>query len=568
MNQSARRTQPPAARRGAPGWCALGGGRWAPLVIASALLPLAAFPPLEWPALAWVALVPLLLALRHGAGGPGAWAATGWLYGLVYWGVQYAWLHHAFVVQAGMGWLHFANFFALAVALLALGPALALAAARWAWLRWGLTPMATLPVLLAAQDAVLGAWPFGGLAWGSLAGPQAGTLAARAIVPVLGGAGLVLLLGGVNAAWAAWVARLRGGAPARGALGAAALGLLTALCAWPAPPAVQPAGVEPAATPGAALSVLLVPGDLSLAELRDASAPLRHYLGRTLAALAAPAAPAAGTAQPPATRSADAPRRTLVLWPESAVPGVLEPGGRALGGRAPGGPLAELAQVGALLGVDFLLGANARVRERETNALFLVRGATGEVARYDKRRLVPFGEYVPAGFGWLFPRKLTAGAEDYAAGAGAPVLEWQGERLGLAICFETMLPGTVREAVQAGATVLVGAANDAWLTPAARRQHLQLTALRGLEAGRDVLFVANRGWSGLLRGGRALALSPRAPLRVQAVPRRGRTPFVRWGAWPLAGAAALVLLAAWWGRRVEAPRPARSHNSTSATDER
>ncbi len=508
---------------------------WVP---ASALLPLLAFPPLEWSLLGWLGLAPLAAALcaRPGsaaAAGVAAWVAAGWGFGLVFYASQFAWLAHAFVAEAGMGWLHFVNFYALLVALLALGPAAVLGLTRWAWLRAGVPPLATLPVLLAAQDALLGGFPFGGVAWGSLAGPQAHTWAARAVVPVLGGAGLVLLLGLVNAGWGAvWEAALRRGRghARRWWLAGGAWALLTAACAWPAPaPRLAAAAAE------RGVDVLLISGDLSLATLqaqRGTALPLRYYIARTLGAPGAPGPPSA----PPA-----AGRPRLVIWPESAVPGEVERGKR----------LVEVSAVGGLLGADLLLGSNAREGGREYNSLYLVQGGVFDFWRYDKQRLVPFGEYVPAGFRWLFPRKLSAGEGDYAAGSGPPVLAWRGTRLGLAICFESILPGHARAAVAAGAQVLVAAANDAWLSPAARRQHLQLTALRGLEVGRDVLLVANRGWSALLRGGQAVALADwhGAPLAVRAALRGDETPWARWGALPLAAVGALLLLAGWRTRR-------------------
>jgi apolipoprotein N-acyltransferase len=528
MNQSSRRIQPVAAALVRwVGWRdPFGCVRWVP---PCALAALAAFPPLDWHALGWLALAPLALGLRAGAGGVAAWAAAGWGWGLLFFAVRFAWLQHAFVVQAGMGWLHFVNVFALLVAVLALVPAAVLAGARAAWLRWGLSPLAVLPLLLAGQDALLGAVPFGGVAWGSLAAPQAHTWAARLIVPVLGGAGLVLLLGLVSAGWGAWALPLLRGAglralPRRQWIAGAGWAALTLACGWPAPLPPAPAEARPVA-------VLLVPGDLSIAQLnaqRDTPLPLRDYLARTLTGIAD--LPLGGAAR-------------LVLWPESAVPGVI----------ARGKTLAELSALGGLLGVDLLLGSNALERGREYNSAYLVNGGAFEFWRYDKQRLVPFGEYVPAGFRWLFPSKLTAGEADYAAGTGPPVLTWRSERLGLAICFESILPGHARAAVQGGATLLVAIANDAWLTPAARREHVQLTALRGLEVGRDVLLVANRGWSAHLRGGRAVALAApgTGPLAVHPALRAQRTPFARWGHAPLALLAALLLGAAAW-RRVRA----------------
>jgi apolipoprotein N-acyltransferase len=503
-----------------------------------ALALLAAFPPLEWYGLGWVALAPLLLGLRAVGGRAAAdgnvgraaadradvaaWVAAGWLWGLVFYGGQFAWLYHAFVELAGMGRLHFLNFYALVAALLALFPAAVLGGARAAWLRLRLSPLALLPLLLAGQDALLGVAPFGGVVWGSPAGPQAHTWAARVVVPVLGGAGLVLLLGLVNAGWAAWAARWARRGSSRGRwLGGAAWLALTLLCAWPAPVPAPPRDATRAA-------VLLVPGAASIAELvaqRNTPLPLRAYLGRTL----------------PALQALPAESSRLVLWPESAVPGDI----------ARGKALLELSEVAGLVGTDVLLGSNGEARGREFNSAYLVQGGPFDFWRYDKQRLVPFGEYVPAGFRWLFPRKLTAGDADYAAGTGAPVLDWRGHRLGVSICFESILPAHARAAVAGEAEALVVLANDAWLTPGARRQHVQLAALQGLAVGRDVLRVANGGWSGLLRGGTAVVLVPPggAPLAVRPALRRERTPFARWGLVPLGVLAALLLAAAVAARR-------------------
>ena len=80
------------------------------------------------------------------------------------------------------------------------------------------------------------------------------------------------------------------------------------------------------------------------------------------------------------------------------------------------GPSAESLLVGAV-GVLCLLGL---VMVYSASSVASVQGGAFDFRRYDKRRLVPFGEYVPAGLRWLFPRKLTPGEADYAAGEGPP----------------------------------------------------------------------------------------------------------------------------------------------------
>jgi apolipoprotein N-acyltransferase len=364
----------------------------------------------------------------------------------------------------------------------------------------------------------------------------------------------VAALVGVNSLWAAVAERFRTGPSRRVWLAAAGLALATFALQWPlggdpwgAVAATEAGGAE---APGT-IRALLVPGQLTLRELHageGTAASLRYFLARTLGALPVAhlgerGAPAAGPGE--TARAGGVPGRgshTLVVWPESAV---MEPLNR---GRA----LVDLSAAGALADADFLVGSDVEEPGRLANALFLVTGGRFDFTRYDKRHLVPFGEYVPPEFRWAFGRKVTTGDRDYTPGTQPPAVAWRspapgGATLGLAICFESILPGHALDAVQAGAEVLVVAANDAWLPRYAVDQHILLSALRGREVGREVLFVSNGGPALRLVSGQARARSESAPLPVSAVRRTGQTPWVRWGDWGLvAGAAALVGIGLIW----------------------
>ena len=135
------------------------------------------------------------------------------------------------------------------------------------------------------------------------------------------------------------------------------------------------------------------------------------------------------------------------------------------------------------------------------------------------------------------------------------MLDWRGTKLGLAICFESIMPGHARRAAQDGAEVLIVLSNDQWLTPSASRQHLRLTALRSLEIGREALAATNGGWSGHVRQGRLAAASPAGGAGLKVSFRRAarQTPWTRWGYAPLGALCALWLAGAgtWRGRRKE-----------------
>jgi apolipoprotein N-acyltransferase len=508
-----------------------------------ALLPLAAFPPLEWSAVAWMALTPLLLLIRYGPGGGVAWLAAGWGYGALYYAVQFSWLSRTLLELGGVPAWRFVIFSVAGISFLALFPALVIAGSRLGWRRFGLSPFWTLPLLLAMQDALLGVFPFGGMPWGSLSATQTGSLAAQWLAPLAGGSAVVLLIALVNGGWA-WAARNLYTRRPRAWLLAAAMGAATLLLAPSWPSGGGDAGSR------AAFSVLLVPGNFPAggAAAGDATR-LRGFIADTLrhmtpgekpAADSSAGAGAAAGANTTAGADKAAPVK-LVIWPESAAGGRVESGEQ----------LAELSQLATVLGVDIVLGSGSRRGGRDYNSAYLVLGGQFNFRRYDKRRLVPFGEYIPAGFRWFFATKVTSGEQDYLRGEAPPVLNWRGRKLGLGICFESILPGHVRAVALHGAELMLVIANDQWITPAARRQHLWLSALRGLEIGRDLLFVSNGGWSAHLSGGRIIAAVNHSQGSLRTAPelRRGLTPWVRWGYGPLA-----LLLAACLGAGLILPR--------------
>ena len=83
------------------------------------------------------------------------------------------------------------------------------------------------------------------------------------------------------------------------------------------------------------------------------------------------------------------------------------------------------------------------------NSAFLL-SAAGEVARYDKRHLVPFGEYVPfrGVFGWM--DKLARNAGEFRPADQTVLLPWGGEKIGMSICYEVVFPSEVAELVRHG----------------------------------------------------------------------------------------------------------------------
>lgn len=120
---------------------------------------------------------------------------------------------------------------------------------------------------------------------------------------------------------------------------------------------------------------------------------------------------------------------------------------------------------------------------------------TGQVLlQYDKIRLVPFGEYVPA---WAFPGKIgkiTMEVGDFVPGSNYSVAETPQGAIGVFICYEAIFPQLVRRITAAGAAVLVNISDDTWYgDTAGPLQHLEMARLRAIENGRYLLRATNDG---------------------------------------------------------------------------
>lgn len=243
----------------------------------------------------------------------------------------------------------------------------------------------------------------------------------------------------------------------------------------------------------------------------------------------------------------------LVVWGESSV-------GEDLTARPD--LSRRLAALSAQVGAPLLVNVDARAADRpgirKSAVLVGPGGPTGD--RYDKMRLVPFGEYVPARalLGWATSVGKAA-TENRVPGSAQVVMDLPGRtdvRLGPLVCFESAFPDMTRNLARDGATLLIDQSatstfQDGW----APAQHASLTALRAAETGRPMVHATLTGISEV-RGPSGGPVGPALPTsastaRVYEVPlARGTTFYVRFGDWPVGAAlAALALYGAVAGAR-------------------
>jgi apolipoprotein N-acyltransferase len=132
--------------------------------------------------------------------------------------------------------------------------------------------------------------------------------------------------------------------------------------------------------------------------------------------------------------------------------------------------------------------------------------ADGRVAgRYDKVRLLAFGEYIPGieSFPWL--RKfLPPGTGRFTAGTGPGIMTLPGPagqvwKLGPVICYEDILQGFVRGVGQLHPNLLVNLTSDSWFGAQTEPwEHLALAVFASVELRVSMVRAVNSGVSTLI----------------------------------------------------------------------
>jgi apolipoprotein N-acyltransferase len=221
--------------------------------------------------------------------------------------------------------------------------------------------------------------------------------------------------------------------------------------------------------------------------------------------------------------------RDLIVWPEAALP---------LPAHQLSGYLSTQWGAAQARGSTLMLGVIRYEPERRTytNSILTLNDT---LQWYDKRRLVPFSEFFPVP---KFVRDWLKGMDLPFSGFrrgvdDQPPASVQSQKIAATICYEDAF-GADQLRVLREATVLVNVTNDAWFgDTSARYQHLQISRMRALEAGRPLLRAAQDGISAIIdpQGRIAQSLPSFEPgvLAGDVQPRTGLTPYAQVGNWPL-----------------------------------
>ncbi|PHY19354.1 apolipoprotein N-acyltransferase [Caulobacter sp. BP25] len=436
-----------------------------------------------------------------------------WMAGVGYFGLGTWWIGEAFLVDAAnQGWM--APF---AIAAMAAGLALF----------WGLagllyriaSPKSALRVLTFAGAFAALEWARGhvltGFPW-NLPGEtwRAGSAPSQTAA-LVGAYGLTWITLAIAAAPAVW----REGRGGRVALASAAAGL-AGLYGYGGLALHKPVRQEPSIT------VRIVQADIQ----QDAKWDAARFAQIVQAYVSL-------TAKPYAGQPAD-----LVIWPEGALPAAINDY------LAPGTWVRQAIFDSVRPGQTLLIGGYRYEgpidRPVYYNSLIALRRTPSDleiVGVYDKHRLVPFGEYLPAerfltqiGF-----KSLAHLGDGFATGPRpAPLRVSPDLLIQPLICYESLFPGLAKK--NNDVRVLVNVSNDAWFgVTSGPLQHLNLASYRAIERATPILRATPTGVSAVIDAngqvftGARLDLGQRGVIDRQ-IPGRGElTPFDNFGDAPL-----------------------------------
>jgi apolipoprotein N-acyltransferase len=440
------------------------------LIIGSALLTILAFPNFDLWFLAWIGLVPLLLVVVAVPTARRAFVA-GWLWGTIFfygscWWLTYPMIHYAHI----RAWLAY-PLFLLPIILVASFPALSCGLLSRIVRQFGPSAIIVAPLIWISVEWLR--YVVTGQLWNTLGYSQAFhpwfIQSARA-----GGVyAVTFLLLALNVGFAQML--LRRFRLAIATLAATMIfGLILSSGSHSPPPIKASAHID---------AVVLaiqpnVPMDVS-GNGQQMNDLLDRHLSLTRKALQELQASYADSVSSP-------PR--LVVWPESPMNFSYSRDPRL---RKVAEDLARANRTSILLN-----SLEPAANSGEQNSAVMVNEEGKIVARYDKIRLMPFGEYVPLPQ-WLPGASSVRGiVGEFTPGSSYTLMPLGAIRAGVFICIEAAHPSIARTFTHEGADVLINISNDGYLGPTpVMRQHLSNAIFRAVENDRPLVRVTNTGIS-------------------------------------------------------------------------
>ncbi|HEY0814697.1 MAG TPA: apolipoprotein N-acyltransferase [Pseudonocardia sp.] len=179
----------------------------------------------------------------------------------------------------------------------------------------------------------------------------------------------------------------------------------------------------------------------------------------------------------------------LVIWPENSsdIDPLLNPDA-----------FAQIDRASQAVDVPILVGAVLQNPDGQTtsNSALVWQPGVGVIERADKRRVQPFGEYMP----WRPFFRLLSSYVDRAGyfvpGTGPGVVDMAGAKVGVTICWEVAFDDLVEASVDNGAQVLAVPSNNATFGfTQMTYQQMAISQVRSVEHDRSSIIATTSGVS-------------------------------------------------------------------------
>ena len=189
----------------------------------------------------------------------------------------------------------------------------------------------------------------------------------------------------------------------------------------------------------------------------------------------------------------DAVKNHIIVWPETAISQdlldslwVKEQISKTLSGYPNNAYLVS----GAL--------RYTRATDSYNNSILTIDNAGEIISIYDKRHLVPFGEYMP--FSNIINIAPIVGFTGFEKGAKESTQSIpSGLSFNALVCYEIIFPSYAQSPKNTPTDIIINVTNDAWYGESAGPyQHLVQTQFRAIETGSPVVRSANTGISAII----------------------------------------------------------------------
>ncbi len=202
----------------------------------------------------------------------------------------------------------------------------------------------------------------------------------------------------------------------------------------------------------------------------------------------------------------------IIILPESAIPVTFKENGILHN---------ALSEIAKMHSTTIITGINYYENGNQYNSVIAILPDGSLSKRYDKRHLVPFGEFIPfvdvIGKIVPFVGEFSADSGEYAEGTEPTVIDTEFGKVAPLVCFDSIFSEFAADGINNGAEILAIVTNDSWFNDSIGiYTHLRHAQLRAIENNKFVMRAANTGISACIDS-KGNIISSSLPLEIDII---------------------------------------------------